>query len=325
MRLTEQDRQRLCYVTAELLRNLGIEKVRDPRKPAGGEAAELAIKRKIAGQVSTQEKKTLDALVRVTRRIDPADAASIRYAEERAALILTRHGQIVAPLGYDETLAGTEAYYKDVKRAWSADFDRPFTFSQIDEVAVDRITRWDAPRIGRHYRDKVTGQASRAINEAVRAQGGALSRRQISARLAKEFPSIVAQKGYWDIVAASVVTNARSYSSNVFYSEARIDNYEVVAVMDARTSEICRFMNGKIFSVQRTLQKYERMDAATTVEEANSVWPWMRTKMEDGKPVVLTREGTRADTLSAGELQARGYDAPGYHGRCRTTVVPQIG
>ena len=110
-----------------------------------------------------------------------------------------------------------------------------------------------------------------------------------------------------------------------FLAEARergLETYDITEELDGRTCPICRRIHGTIFSVDRSLVRLEQQLVTTDPQELKAAWPFPRAS----KAGLLELE-----ELSAGELQARGWDTPPFHPRCRGvlqrtgTVAPLSG
>ena len=120
--------------------------------------------------------------------------------------------------------------------------------------------------------------------------------------------------------------------------------HRLEAVLDEATTETCRFMHGKVFSVGRGLEVFERVEADPgAIYDIN---PWVRLgRDEDGQSMLyvknqdrripiatIERSGTGLkddigafrNTRSEQELMDLGVSFPPCHGMCRSNVVPVI-
>jgi hypothetical protein len=149
------------------------------------------------------------------------------------------------------------------------------------------------------------------------------------------------------VVAGAFIGNGRSYSQMSNYAEAGITRYLIEAVLDERTTEICRYLHGKVFEVGDALRRFDALDRLTRPEDVKDVQPWVRetTDSESGRrvlyvsrggvrtPIVeVTRSGVGAvddrgehgRAVTNRELMDLGVGFPPYHGLCRTTTVPEV-
>ncbi|RME73708.1 MAG: head morphogenesis protein, partial [Planctomycetota bacterium] len=175
-----------------------------------------------------------------------------------------------------------------------------------------------------------------------------LGREDIARDLERAARDVIAGRGsfYWEVVAGSFVSRGRSFAQLSSYAEAGIDRYLIEAVLDERTTEICRFLHGKTFSVSAGLRTFDRVDAEPDL--VKELTPWVREAVDpdSGRKVLyiergddrtrvaeVTRSGlgTRDDRgefargLSERDLANLGISFPPYHGLCRTTTVADIG
>lgn len=109
-------------------------------------------------------------------------------------------------------------------------------------------------------------------------------------------------------------------------------------MLDERTSNICRFLHGRVFAVRDALHSFEAADKLRNPEAIKSLNPWPR---EDGAGLYIMRDGRRIDIAAItrsgvgawddlGEFKAHqsnaglaelGLGFPPYHGLCRTTTM----
>lgn len=189
------------------------------------------------------------------------------------------------------------------------------------------------------------GEEARTIVDAAVEQG--LGREEVSKQLQQAAKGKISGRSpfYWDVIAGSFVGRGRSYAQMSGYAEAGVESYQIVAMMDERTSQICRALDGKIFSVAGALSAFEQQEAVEKPEDIKKVAPWARVARdkETGKEIIYVEHttGRRAVAMversgvgarddagefsrmrSPAELQRLGLGFPPYHGLCRTTTVP---
>jgi SPP1 gp7 family putative phage head morphogenesis protein len=125
-------------------------------------------------------------------------------------------------------------------------------------------------------------------------------------------------------VAASSVTRARNWGGMFSLEEAGIEEYEFRAVMDERTSRICRELNGRVFSVPRVMTVVRQaLDGPPSAIEDVAPWPTFDEARGD---FFIERGGERA--YFAGRptewLEANGVAIPPLHGNCRSVIVARV-
>ena len=163
-------------------------------------------------------------------------------------------------------------------------------------------------------------------------------RDQIAGLLADELNR---SRDYAAVVAQAWIQDARSFGQLSGYEAAGISIYRIEAVLDEHTTEECRFLDGKRFSVEDGLNKFAARQGKDP-QAIKEISPWIRNSGgqlwvpgSDGKKIVLANVvrsgvGTRDDVgefeqlVDDIDLDAQGIGFPPYHGHCRTTTVAEL-
>lgn len=122
--------------------------------------------------------------------------------------------------------------------------------SQRDLVA-ERLVRENASNFVRDEFGRRVDHLSELAREVVaRGLEEGLGRDAIAANIGNAMGSrLVRSESYWNVVAGSYVTRARTYSSLLTFEDAGAQTYTFEAILDEVTTDICRFMHGQSFSV----------------------------------------------------------------------------
>lgn len=187
------------------------------------------------------------------------------------------------------------------------------------------------------------GSAARDIVARGLEQG--IGRKVIGAELRKHFASTIPRpQSYWNVVASAYIGRARSTSQIYAYEDAQIESFEVVAVIDEATTDQCRYMNGKVFSVRRARALLEKLNSLQEPDDVRYVNPWIRKGKDasggqrlfiqhaDGSTTTIAKvtrsgvgtaddKGEFAQGKTAGSMSRLGVQFPPYHGHCRTMIV----
>lgn len=149
---------------------------------------------------------------------------------------------------------------------------------------------------------------------------------------------------YWRVVADAFVGRARVTAQINSFEDAGITAFEVVAVLDEVTTDICRFMDGRIFEVAQAATLLKALNELEDPEDVRYANPWVRVGKDedgakrlwvphaDGTSTTIAKvetsgvgsadnKGTYSGGKSDAELVKLGIPIPPYHGRCRTTIV----
>lgn len=220
-------------------------------------------------------------------------------------------------------------------------------FNALDKRIVRHLTSSQANFVRDEYGRRNDAFGERARQIVADGLEAGLGREDIAADLERAAQDVLAGRSsfYWEVVAGSFVSRGRSFAQMSSYAEAGIDRYLIEAVLDERTTEICRFLHGKSFSVATGLRTFERVDAEPDL--IKDLTPWVREAIdpqtgaktlfvdrgdERVRVADVTRSavGTRDDRgefgrgLSERDLANLGISFPPYHGLCRTTTVADV-
>ena len=94
-------------------------------------------------------------------------------------------------------------------------------------------------------------------------------------------------------------TRARSFGTVEGLVHGGIERLEIVAVMDERTSDICRELNGRIIDVADAVAVRDRLLDAESPEDVKLVTPWI--------------SADAAAASSSKDLAAQGVALPSFH------------
>jgi SPP1 gp7 family putative phage head morphogenesis protein len=153
-------------------------------------------------------------------------------------------------------------------------------------------------------------------------------------------------RDYWEVVSMVFTNRARTYTQLGAFGESGIERYRFDAVLDEVTSEVCRFMHGKVFTVERAVDRFRDVERARDAEAIRDVQPFVQVGADrDGNQVLFYERGGRrravaqvdepavgardevgrySRALSPVQLEAAGVTVPPIHGRCRSTIVAEV-
>lgn len=153
-------------------------------------------------------------------------------------------------------------------------------------------------------------------------------------------------RDYWEVVSMVFTNRARTHPQLSAFEEAGVERYRFEAVLDEVTSEICRFMHGKVFTVGRATERFREVERARDPELIRDVQPFVQVGADrEGNQVLFYERGGRrravarvdepavgqrdevgrySRALSPGQLEAAGVAVPPLHGRCRSTIVAEV-
>ncbi len=220
-------------------------------------------------------------------------------------------------------------------------------FNQVDEQVLDSIAEqsgwWIRDSAG-DVSEALTKQGRNIVHEGIKNGFG---REQIAKNLINGVPGMWDKYGlnYARTVAASSVSRARSYSEVSSYTEAGISHLEIMAMLDERTTDQCRALDGTIIEVAAAMA--HQIEAANVPDPRDiaKVSPFLvprRNKDTGAKELFIHGTDTKFATINRsgqGKLDDRGSVArhmstkalnkagitmPPYHHNCRTMTVPRV-
>lgn len=117
-----------------------------------------------------------------------------------------------------------------------------------------------------------------------------------------------------DRIVRTTTNKMRSYASVNYMQQVGVKSFEVLAMIDNKTSDICRKMNGKVFSVPASRARILKVTKSKPSSVPN-VTPFVSS-------VFKTNELDQLDDLTGEDLLSNhGIFAPPYHGNCRTQIL----
>lgn len=214
----------------------------------------------------------------------------------------------------------------------------------------ERVIRFAAQSQGNYITDSY-GRRAVAFEQKARdvvAKGieRGLDYKQIGAEMRAEVVGPLLRKSevYWEQVASIHVSRARSWGQLTAFEEAGIERARWVSVLDEVTSQQCRFMHGRAFSVPASKQRYVDVEESADPEAVKRMQPWIRVGKSEGEEVLFVQlanggrraiarveesgYGRRDDTGKFSKvapeavLQALGVTCPPAHPLCRSTIEP---
>ena len=218
-----------------------------------------------------------------------------------------------------------------LKAVQKADPEIAATFGTVDEDALTWLGDSQVFWLRRHF--------DPATIEEIR-MAGALSLSGLTQKEAADALRKWAEKAfgvgafsglsedYFEGVAVNAATTARVSGSLLQMRSLGVTTYEYVAILDERTSDICKALDGKRFSVTAAADRIEDMVTGPVDPQAiRSLHKWEPRKFG----TILEAQGVDlkpGQALTAAQSQTvmrNGFAFPPQHFRCRSTVDISFG
>lgn len=335
--------------TIERLFGVDIAKALDPLDPKGFMTIADRFAKELHAIAVPMEERAVHAAL---KNLD-VDWASLNKAQRSAALraankslaVLERR---IPPAVETKFESQGEAVVQGTKRAIKRRFAKTISTSVTDsdirtvEFMSSSHSNYVRDEYGRR-RDQFSRVARAIVSDGL-SQG--FGRDDIAEDLAKKLSAqgINRTESYWQVVSNAFVNRARSFTTLSSFTDAGIDSYQFEAVMDEHTSEVCRMLHGRTFSVSRGLSRLQAIEDSGDPESIRSETPWVeRQSLDDeGRSVLFFKRGDekveigRVERSAVGskdavgefsgvasneELEAFGVTIPPIHALCRSTIV----
>ena len=223
-------------------------------------------------------------------------------------------------------------------------------FTRTDERIAQFVARSQTNFIRDEYGRRQVAFSEKARQIVSRGIAQGLGRDEISRQLRAAFRNTAVNRSafYWDVVASAFVGRARSFAEVSSYADAGISHYIIVAVLDEVTTDICRFLHGKRFSVGASMAQFTRIERLRDPERIKHEQPWLRVRQDGRGNRVIVVPTERGDVrvavvedsaerkhakdergrfrsgMSAAKLETLNVGPPPYHALCRTACVPEV-
>jgi SPP1 gp7 family putative phage head morphogenesis protein len=325
----------------------------DPRSPEGFlrivDQVARALRRASQGAEADAVRRVIDQLDVDWPHLTDADRMRIvRAANEAIAgvppAIMPKVHEVL-DLEAGRVVRGTR---RSAKQTFSLNISSDFT--RTDERIAQFVARSQTNFIRDEYGRRQIAFSEKARQIVSRAIAQGLGRDEISRQLREAFRNTAVNRSafYWDVVASAFVGRARSFAEVSSYADAGISHYIIVAVLDEVTTDICRFLHGKRFSVGASMAQFVRIERLRDPERIKHEQPWLQVRQDrrgDRVIVVPTEHGNvrvavvedsaerkRAkdergrfrNGISAAKLETLNVGPPPFHALCRTTCVPEV-
>lgn len=182
------------------------------------------------------------------------------------------------------------------------------TLQQVDHNAIAALQNhniyWVHSFFDRQLANRVTQLGQTIIEEGLsRSKAGKLFESALSNEL-QQF-----SWRYWEGFANHVVTRSRELGHVDGYIQADVEYIQIKAVLDYRTTPICREMHNRIFEIAKVIELKNKLVNAKNPEDVKKIAPWLKPEQVKGK---------KTSSLP------NGMALPPYHFNCRTRTVKYI-
>ena len=230
-------------------------------------------------------------------------ATDVKISAAKADRLIAEAGTGIDLL--DEDLAAL--IDRQIPKAWAKGVGRAVSdvVFQVDDVKAQSWLATDNKFWIRDVWSEGLGQRIASVCKGALAEG--LGRIGTANLLRDALSQFAEPDHYWRVVSSAGLVRARSYGSIAGFAESGAETFRFLAMMDERTSPICRELDGTIFNVGQGVAHVNAMIETEDPEAVKELAPWVRPSEVMGK--------------SADALADMGVMMPPLHGRCRSRLV----
>jgi len=340
--------------TLELVGVAQVEKAGpNPLKPKGFDQLIIELERDIRRVVGKRER---EAIARMIRDLDrnwsgmteaaaaTVIAAAVANVGKLGPVLAKPVGEVVMRSFGETTIASNAAaatQYNAVSIMGSTDL--------VDNRVVKTVRTRQAFFVRNEYGVRQQRLSAMARNIVADGTANGFTSKAISETLSARLGAAGINRSvhYYRSVAGIYQARARSYGLLRSFADGGIDRFRFEAVLDKQTTEQCRFMHGKTFSVPRALKSFNDVTGAGP-ESVYALQPFMNTGRDaNGNSILYYSKGqggprvqvARVDTpgvgaadrrggysraMSSSRLESAGITTPPLHGLCRSTILAEV-
>ena len=178
----------------------------------------------------------------------------------------------------------------------------------IDAIYRDRMIAAMA-KAGKFYAEKFF--ETRVVPSLFAAVDKAINGNTLAASTGYKLVQDALSKGlkdtaYWNVVANAATSRAYHYGLLRGGLVSGYTGVRFIAILDERTSDICRALSGVTWPLYQAMDLMERVAQAETPDEVKNITPWVKADTIKG--------------MSPNELAGIGVMVPPLHGRCRSVL-----
>ena len=193
---------------------------------------------------------------------------------------------------------------KEVLTAHSLDL----IWEEIDQKATAWLADHHMYWVGNYYDKHLSGALAAHVTEGMKAGLGRTAIGEELQTFFKDYPGVQNKPlSYWRGFAANGMNRTRQFGLIQSWQDVGVTELEILAVMDERTSDICRELNGNIIPVSRCAGQRDQLMAAENPEDVKTIAPW---------PTLESIQN-----VGTNNIMNQGVVTPPYHFNCRTTLV----
>lgn len=184
----------------------------------------------------------------------------------------------------------------------------PNQFAARNRASVSFMQDYSLFWVRNHYdstvQERIRGVGADAVDDGLGAfrSGRAFADSKLGQQFSKS-------QSYWELLSNAVTTRTRELSHVDKFIASDIDEVMIDAVLDARTSCICRTLDGTRIPVSALEDYRDELVNADSPAQIKETSPWLSCE-----------EVQRLESQGVNALVDQGIISPPYHGHCRSRL-----
>jgi hypothetical protein len=233
--------------------------------------------------------------------------------------VMERFGKEAAPVIIKQTeifyRANVRGFLNETKISKAEGLGASIDFSQRDKQAVEALSKISVHTAGSYFPDQLADKVSEVVDDVILVRGlpvadaavvleaevaGSLG---VAAKAAIPTRFHTNPQAYFSILAQNASVMASSTGRMIAMKDSGVEKYQIYAVIDKRTTNICRRLDGKVFAVDKGMSAVDDLIDSSTKGDIKGLMPF-----------------SKDDSVPKWANSGQGF--PPYHHKCRTQVIP---
>jgi SPP1 gp7 family putative phage head morphogenesis protein len=166
-----------------------------------------------------------------------------------------------------------------------------------------------------YYDSNVSNKLSEILTKSIENKW---TKVELSQELKTHFGGLVKQSmPYFEGLAEHTSLRVREFARLTNYQKCGATRYQIVAVMDERTSDICRALDGKIFPLKPAIDKMNDLFAVAELTDFKEA----KNRLKEIAPFVNDKNVEYNEQNQPIGISGEHTPFPPFHWRCRTRTV----
>jgi len=260
-------------------------------------------------------KKSLQFAIKSLVNIKDEQRQDENYVKSIEYLIREKLGNDFATAVDSKTRVFTEISYK-LSSEESQFKGTRISFGPIDARNIELCKAQQVFWLKNHYSGAISDRLQEILQNSVDQK---MSSKELGRELRAEFGDMIKQgASYFEGLAEHTGLRVREFGRLTNYKKLGATHYQIVAIIDDRTSDICRALDGKVFPLEPALKS---MKAMFTVNDGDYTPDEAKERLKEIAPFIKDSQVDYDATGKPIGIMGNHIGFPPFHWRCRTRTI----